>query len=268
MGTADVQGDLWGQAARDWASIQEPMGRPLWEAMLDAAEVAAETSVLDAGCGGGGASVLAAERGARLSGIDAAEGLIALARERVPEGEFRVGDIEHLPHEDDAFDVVFAANSVQYSADRVATVRGLSRVCRPGGRIVAGLFGPPDKVAYRTILGAVRDALPEPPPGAGPFELSMPGVLASLFEEAGLKVLATGEADCPFRYPEFETFWRANASAGPVQGAMRVAGEDRVREAMREAVGPFLLDGGRIEIRPNVFIYVVAEPADHSSASA
>jgi SAM-dependent methyltransferase len=226
--------------------------------MLDGARVGSETHVLDAGCGGGGASVLAAERGARVSGIDAAEALIAFASERVPSGDFRVGDIEHLPHEDDAFDAVFAASSVQYSADRVATLRGFGRVCRPDGRIVAGLFGPPDKVEYRAIFSAVRDALPEPPPGAGPFELSMPGVLASLFEEAGLKVVMSGEVNCPFRYPDFETFWRANASAGPLQGAMRAAGEERIRAAIREAVEPFLVRDGGIEIQPNAFTYFVA----------
>ncbi len=259
MGTADTQGDLWGQAAQDWASIQEPMHRPLWEAMLDEARVGSETHVLDAGCGGGGASVLAAERGARVSGIDAAEALIAIAGERVPGGDFRVGDIEHLPHEDDAFDAVLAANALQYSGDRLATLRGFGRVCRPDGRIVAGLFGPPDKVEYRAIFSAVRDALPEPPPGGGPFELSMPGVLASLFEEAGLEVVASGEVDCPFRYPDFETFWRANASSGAVRGAMRAVGEERIRAAIREAVEPFLLDDGGIEIQPNVYTYVVAK---------
>jgi hypothetical protein len=36
-------------------------------------------------------------RGALVSGIDAAEGLVAIARERVPDGDFRVGDIESLP---------------------------------------------------------------------------------------------------------------------------------------------------------------------------
>jgi hypothetical protein len=137
-------------------------------------------------------------------------------------------------------------------------LRGIGRVCRPDGRIVAGLFGPPDKVEYRAIFGAVRDALPEPPPGAGPFELSMPGVLASLFEEAGLKVVMSGEMDCPFRYPDFETFWRANASAGPLQGTMRVAGEERIRAAIRGAVEPFSMKDGGIEIQPNAFTYVVA----------
>ena len=190
MGTSKIQGELWGIAPQGWAEIQEPMHRPLWEAMLNAAKVGQGTRFLDAGCGGGGASVLAAERGAQVSGLDAAEGLLTFARVRVPDGDFRVGDIESLPFDDDAFEAVFAANSVQYTADRVATLREFGRVCASEGRIVAGLFGPPEKVTFATIFKAQRDAMPEPPPGGGPFELSAPGKLEGLFAEAGLKVLA------------------------------------------------------------------------------
>jgi hypothetical protein len=64
--------------------------------------------------------------------------------------------------------------------------------------------------------------------------------------------------DCPFRYPDFETFWRANASSGAVRGAMRAVGEERIRAAVREAAEPFLQDDGGIEIQPNAFTYVVA----------
>ena len=66
------------------------------------------------------------------------KGLIAYARQRVPDGDFRVGDMERLPYEDEQFDAVFAANSVQFSENPVATVREFARVCRPQGRIVAG----------------------------------------------------------------------------------------------------------------------------------
>lgn len=261
MGTAKIQGELWGQAPRDWAMIQEPMHRPLWEAMLDEALVGSGTRILDAGCGGGGSCVLAAERGAQVSGLDAAEGLLLFAQERVPDGDFRVGDIEDLPYENNTFDAVFASNSVQYAADRAAALREFSRVCMPGGRIVAGLFGTPDKVEFRAIMDAVRDALPEPPPGDGPFGLSMPGQLESLFEEAGLKVLKSDEVDCPFHYPDSETFWRAMAAGGPMQGAMRVIGKDKLKAAILEAAKPFSLNDNCISIQPNLFKYVVATTA-------
>jgi SAM-dependent methyltransferase len=258
MGTAKIQGELWSKAPRGWAEIQEPMHMPLWETMLNAAEVGPGTRFLDAGCGGGGASVLAAERGAQVSGLDAAKGLIAFARERVPGGDFRMGDIENLPFEDGFFEAVFAANSVQYAADPVATLRELGRVCAPEGRIVAGLFGPPEKVTFAAIIKAQRDAMPEPPSGGGPFELSVPGKLEGLFAEAGLNVLESGEVDCPFNYPDFETFWQAMVAAGPSQGALRAISEEELRSVLWDSVEPFRLDDGGVLIQPNVFKYVVA----------
>ena len=258
MGTAEIQGKLWGRAPQDWATIQEPMHRPLWEAMLNKALVRSGTRFLDAGCGGGGASMLAAERGAQVSAVDAAEGMIQFARSRAPEIEFRVGDIENLPYEDNSFDVVFAANSIQYAGDRVRALREFRRVCRLGGRIVAGLFGSPEKVAFRAVFATVRDALPEPPSGGGPFELSMPGKLESLFAQAGLKILNSGEVDCPFHYPDFETFWRAQYSAGPFQRALRVTGKDKLHLAVQQATVSHQLDNGTILIEPNLIQYMIA----------
>ncbi len=112
--SARVQGELWGSAAEDWAGLQEPMGRPLWEVMLRQARVDKGTTLLDAGCGAAGACLLASKRGARVSGLDASEGLVAIARRRVPDGDFRVGDLEALPYRDGTFEAVMAANSIQF----------------------------------------------------------------------------------------------------------------------------------------------------------
>ncbi len=124
--------------------------------------------------------------------------------------------------------------------------------------MVAGLFGPPEKVEFRAIFKAMRDAMQEPPPGGGPFELSAPGKLEGLFEDAGLNVLESSEVDCPFNYPDFETFWRACVAAGPFQGMLRVVSEEKLRSALRDAVAAFRLDNGGLLIQPNAFKYVVA----------
>ena len=258
MGTAGIQGELWDKMPQDWATFQEPMHKPLWEAMLEGALVGSGTRFLDVGCGGGGASVLAAERRALVSGLDAAEGLIAISRERTPNGDFRVGDIESLPFDDEVFDAVFAANSVQYTEDRIKALHELGRVCTPEGRIVVGLFGPPEKVAFGAIFKAVHDTMPEPPPGDGPFELSAPGKLEEMFEAAGLNVLESSEVDCPFNYPDYETFWRAQFAAGPFQGTLRHVSEEKLRSALRDAVEVFRLHNGGLLIQPNAFKYVVA----------
>jgi SAM-dependent methyltransferase len=202
--------------------------------------------------------VLAAQRGARVSGLDAAEGLIEIARQRNPSADFRVGDMQNLPFGDGEFDVVCAANSVQYAADHVAALRELKRVCVLEGRVTAGLFGPAENVAFRVIQAAVRNVLPTAPSGKGPYELSAPGVLEGACEESGLRVLESREVDCPYVYPDFETYWRGNAWAGPFQAALRAIGEDRLRAATRQAIEAFRIDDGSICIGPNMFKYVVA----------
>lgn len=260
MGSAEVQGELWGQAPSNWAYLLEPVHIPLWTAMLNATEVEPGTSFLDAGCGGGGASVLAAERGARITGLDAAEGLIMVAQDRVPDGDFRVGDLEFLPFADGTFDVVFAANSVQYAANRVAALRELGRVCKSNGRIVVALFSTSDKVEYRAILKAMGDVLPNPPTGGGPFALSEPGILEGLIEQAGLTILTRGEVNCPQVYPNFVTFWWAQVGGGPTQGIIRVVGEETLKSSLQKAVVPFTDDAGVIRIAPNMMQYFVTAP--------
>lgn len=258
MGSAKKQGELWGQVPSDWALLQEPQHNPLFEAMLDAANVGKDTYILDAGCGGGSASLLASERGAKVSGLDAAEGLINVARTRVPSVDFRVGDIQELPYEDDSFDAVIAPNSIQYAEDTVAALRELGRVCKLTGRVVVGLFAQSEKVEFRNIFNAIRAAMPESPKGGGPFALSGSGKLEGLVENAGFTILETNEVDCQFVYPDFETFWRANVAAGPSQGIIRVIGAEKLKSAMRQAVEPYLSKGGRIEIGSNYFKYIVA----------
>lgn len=51
MGTASVQGQIWGERAREWADVQEGVAVPLFEAVLQETNVGANTSVLDIGCG-------------------------------------------------------------------------------------------------------------------------------------------------------------------------------------------------------------------------
>lgn len=257
MGSAGIQGELWGKEPRNWAELQEPLHRPLWEAMLTAAAVGPGTRILDAGCGGGGACLLAAERGATITGLDAADALIDIARKRLPSGDFRVGDLQQLPFADESFDAVMAASSLQYTGDRIATLRELRRVCDRDGRIVVGLWSTPDEVEYRAVFEAVRDTLPEPPPGKGPFELAQPGVLEKLIETAGMKVAGSGKASCPFEYKSFEMFWLANVSAGPPQAALRSVSGDALRAAVKEAVAAYERPDGSIRME-NQFRYVVA----------
>lgn len=263
MGSADTNGPLWSVAPEAWGAIIEPFHTPLFAAMLDAAQVRRGTKVLDAGCGAGTATAMALERGATVTGLDAAQGLLRVARETASDATFVLGDIESLEFDDDSFDVVFAANSVQYAENLTRTLSEFGRVCKPDGRIVSGLFGPPEQVAYAAVFKAAASVMPPPPAGArpgGPFALSGESILESAFYEAGLTVLATGEANCPFEFRGVDHHWEGFRSGGPTQNMMKIVGEDTLRNAVDEACRALVREDGTIIFDPNVYIYVLARP--------
>jgi ubiquinone/menaquinone biosynthesis C-methylase UbiE len=108
-------------------------------------------NVLDVGCGTG--SVLAhvraearlrGRRVGRTVGVDLAEGMAARAGRRSAVRPV-VGDAMALPFIDQYFDVVIAADVMQFVADPARTVRELFRVTMPGGTIVIELA--PGRVA-------------------------------------------------------------------------------------------------------------------------
>ena len=94
--TADGSATRWGPLfgrSRVGGDVGGPgrLGHPGHEHVLDRTETGKGTRVLDCGCGAGRFLHMAADRGASVAGIDASSQLIAIAAERVPEGEFRTG---------------------------------------------------------------------------------------------------------------------------------------------------------------------------------
>lgn len=258
MGSAAVQGPLWGVRARDWAELAEPDQTPFYEAVFDEIGVGSGTRLLDVGCGAGLALTLAARRGAVVAGLDAAEGLLVVARERLPEEDIRAGDLEELPYADATFTAATSFNAVQYAADPQRALRELARVTEPGSPIAIVTWGDPARSEMREVLEAIGGLLPPPPPGAdGPFALSAPGALEALVEPAGLRAGATGDVPTPYIYPDVTTAVRAQLSSGPAARAIEQSGEDALRDALTVVMERHQRDGGKVRL-DNVFRYLVA----------
>jgi SAM-dependent methyltransferase len=258
MGTAAVQGELWGWAPEDWAELQEPTGAPMYEAAFDAMGVGDGYRLLDIGCGSGFALQLAHKRGAGVSGFDASEAMLGVARARLPEADFRHGDLEALPHGDDSFDAVTAFNAVQYASDPVQGLREIKRVAVPGAAVAVATWGDPERCDGKALIGAVGALLPPPPPGAGgPFALAAAGALEALVERAGLSAERALEVPVPFQYADIGAAERANLSAGPTRLAIDHAGLGAVRDAFRTALEQFVQPDGSVSL-DNVFRVVIA----------
>lgn len=260
MGTAKIQGDLWGQHAADWAELMEPFFTPAYEAVLMEAQVGPGKRVLDAGCGCGLFGALALQRQSHVSGVDATMPMLAIAEARAPTGDWRWGDLEELPFDDASFDVVTGFNSFQYAQDPAAALREARRVLKPGGLLVAMVWGKEQDCEAASHLRAIGGLLPPPPGGApgGPFALSADGALARLVEGAGLVTRCVRDVNTPWQFPDLRTALRGMLSAGPAVKASRLAGESAVAEAVGQAIAPYRAQSARSYYLQNKSRYLVA----------
>ena len=101
---------------------------------------------LDAGCGSGTMARYLVIRGASVLGVDAAEEMIAVAREfagrDVTGGQLRfehVATIVHLPVADQSLDGILCSSVLEYVPDPAACLAEFARVLRPGGLLVVSV---------------------------------------------------------------------------------------------------------------------------------
>ncbi|WP_199486326.1 methyltransferase domain-containing protein [Actinomadura logoneensis] len=94
------------------------------------------TSVVDVGCGTGRAVAELAERGVRATGVDLDEQMIAVARTRHPDADFRVASAEALPLPDASVDGYRADKVFHALHDPAEALTEARRVLTPGGRVV------------------------------------------------------------------------------------------------------------------------------------
>jgi SAM-dependent methyltransferase len=257
--SAAIHGPCWGARAGDWAELAAGMSAPAWEVVAEATGVGEGTGVLDVGCGSGEFCRLAAARGAVVSGIDAAEGMIAVARRWCPGGDLRVGSMESLPWGDDSFDVVTGFNAFQFAADRLRALGEARRVTRSGGLVAVCNWSRPQESQLFAIMGSLRELRPSPspgPPSPDPPAIGEPGVLEELVRQAGLEQIQAGEVDVPFEAPDRKTLARALLAPGAVTPAIEHSGEEPVRRAIIEAAAPFERPDGSYRIE-NRFRYLI-----------
>jgi arsenite methyltransferase len=121
-------------AVESFAGVANP-----WEL----GRLASGERVLDLGSGAGTDSLVAAQmvgEAGRVTGIDMTREMLAKARTAATEigatnVDFVEGEAEHLPFEDETFDVVISNGVIDLIPDKDAVFAELHRVLVPGGRL-------------------------------------------------------------------------------------------------------------------------------------
>ncbi|GGU05368.1 MULTISPECIES: class I SAM-dependent methyltransferase [Streptomyces] len=241
--------------ARDWAEIQERMLVPLYEAVYDRLDVGPGSRVLGLGCGSGLALLMAASRGARVTGVDRDHARVELARERLPEGgghtvvEGGPAEVEGGPGGPSGglrYDVVTAFHTTAGSAAELAAVTPLAE---SGAAIVLAGWGPPERCATGSVLrvaARLTDWRPAPR-----------DELEDVVARAGLRPDGSGRVSCPFGYADPDSAVRGLLSTGDFDAAVRATEASQVEKEILEALDPYVRGDGTVWM-PNVFRYLIA----------
>ena len=206
-------GIAWSARARDWAYLMEPLFVPLYEQLARTLDIGIGTNVVDVGCGAGLGMRHYAQRGATVVGVDAALGLLTIARSRVPSAEIHHASLTDMPLEDACFDAVTGVNSFVYADDGGLTEA--HRVLRPGGKLALGFWT--DPLDFGWAMAALGEALAPHVDDADthtPLRMSEPGAAAGLLAAAGFTVLDSGTVTSVSEFPDAEVAYRALASTG------------------------------------------------------
>lgn len=260
--TAAIEGPDWSAKAAGWAELWAGLAQPAREIVVEATRIGPGVRLLDVGCGSGEFCRLAADRGAVVSGIDAAVGMIEIARRLAPGARLCVGAIERLPWPDGSFDVVTGFNAFQFAAGMVAALVEAKRVARSGGQVAICNWARPEDRQLFAVLSPLRARLAPAPPAPGPPTPAGPAIgeaggLKELAGEAGLLPMRSGEVDVPYVVPDRTTLERALLVDAGLLDAPDCTGRDAVRQVVAEAAGPFRQPDGSYRFE-NKFRYLIA----------
>ncbi len=163
----------WERAAKTYETAFATATRQFIPALLDAAVIGAEQSILDVACGPGFVAASAAGRGAKARGLDFSASMLRIARVRHPTIPFDQGDAEALPYPDNSFDAVVSNFGIHHVPRPLVALREALRAVRSGGSLAFTTWaGPAENIAWKLVFDAIRrhgemTASRAPAPGGG-----------------------------------------------------------------------------------------------------
>jgi SAM-dependent methyltransferase len=236
-------------AADAYARFMGRFSSPLAVRFLDLVGPQQDAHALDVGCGPGALTTVLVERlgASRVAALDPSAPFVASLRERLPTVDVRRGEAEHLPYDDDTFDVALAQLVVHFMRDPVAGLREMARVTRPGGTVAANVWDHGGRSGPLTPFWDAVAELDPAAPGEGRLAGTREGHLATLFEDAGLAEVEQSSLIVRVNFDSFEEWWEPfTLGVGPA-GAY-VAGLDAVRRAELRALCARRLPDGAFTI--------------------
>lgn len=213
----------WSESAPYWEKYREiisQMFAPVTQALVEDAEIASGSAVLDVATGPGEPALTVAGMvgpEGKVVGTDVVPGMVEAARREAERrglrnASFEVAFAESLPFPVNSFDAVVSRFGVMFFPSPVEGIREWLRVLKPGGKIALAAWHFVERNPFFYSLSTVIDryVAPTPPTPTSPdaFRFAEPGKLRAVLSEAG--VTATSERVLQFSICapiSVEDFW-------------------------------------------------------------
>lgn len=245
----------WQRAVEGYERGFLPLTRQAIGPLLDAARVRAGTRLLDLASGPGDLVDAAAQRGARVTGSDFSEAMLAVAQRRHPDLRFEHADAQALPLADGSYDAVTMAFLLGHLAEPARALAEAHRVLAGGGRLAFAWWQGFDRaVPFGVVMQALRahaELEVGLPPGPPFDDFGSAARCTDALATAGFGEIEVVEAPLVW-VTHFEELWEAFVTGGVrttallrAQSPERLA---RVRQAVFEALAPLAGERGRLEL--------------------
>ncbi|MER5174857.1 MAG: methyltransferase domain-containing protein [Candidatus Nitrosocosmicus sp.] len=213
--------------------------------------------VLDVACGTGNTAITARLiTGAKVAGVDFTPELLALAKEEafladVQDIEWKEGNVEDLPYEDESFDVVLSSFGHMFAPHPEVAIKEMLRVTKIGGRIVFSTW--PSELINGKLFEAMAKHIPSSPdnstPPPSPMQWGIPEVIQKRLGGSSDNIkdihFERGVIGIPILSPNH--YWKmASTKMGPIINAIQTLKEPQKVESLRndilKAIGPYIHD--------------------------
>jgi ubiquinone/menaquinone biosynthesis C-methylase UbiE len=206
------QRQAWSEAAVPYEAMSRLLFSAFSPAFVDF--LRPEGSLLDVACGPGAVALAAHSRGARVTAVDLAPGMIELARAAAPDIDWRVMNAEELSFPDKSFDAVSCQLGVMLFARPEKALREMARVGRRAACLVQGTA---EGMVFSSLL--LRTMIKHAPelkvPGAPTlFAFGGHGVLKGAMEKAGFTDVEEKRLSGAYEFSSAEDYWKTFTTGG------------------------------------------------------
>jgi ubiquinone/menaquinone biosynthesis C-methylase UbiE len=232
----------WRRVANRYEDAWSALTRQFIPPLLDALSVGPGDRLLDAACGPGYIAEEAARRGAEVRGVDFAPEMIALARRRLPDYDFRIQDAQALSEPAASYDVVAINFGLLHMAQPGRALAEARRVLRPGGRLGFSVWAGPDRsTGARIVDAAIRShanmevALPQ---GPDYYMFQSPDAIAQTLHHALFRPesIRTAVTNALWHVPTPEFVFEAERGAGVRTAGLLAQQEPAVLKRIRDDI--------------------------------